>query len=558
MSDFKISLISPSNTTGFTEKLLPYENLGLGYLAAILRRNNFEVQILDLDSIGLKYKDFIGIVEDFKPDFIGLSPTWASINNAIKIIKDVRKLNHDLITCFGGYVVSFSDKEVLNDYPQVDFIIRGEGENPLLNLVTKLMNNEPVDEILGLTYRNNDSIIQNPIDNYIKDLDSIPFPERDTFEEIVKQENIYILNMITSRGCYWNCSFCITAAFSRLCKKTPAWRGRSIRNVIEELKLLLNKFPQIHFLNFADNNLFGPGKAGVRRVKEFARALIDLDLNIKWSSSARADNFDKNDIELLELLEASNVETLFVGIESGVQSQLDLFNKKITIERNLETIQLFFQYKMPVQWGYIMFNPYITFEELIRNAEFYFNELKYYSIHKMTMRLRAFPGTKLYNKIREDGLLKNDFNYINVFNYDYIDKKVRITEKILTNTIKQLYNEHAIIQNSEEMTDSLLSRILNINLSHDIKKLQKFALQRDDIYKFIEKLNYINYEYFRNLLKLIKKGEIDVELENNNAFVSEMINNQVKTIKELAKELDQKFHSFIKSLNIYIEGLKKR
>lgn len=558
MPDFRIALACAPNTTGIAEKIAPYEHLGLAYLTAVLRDRKYNVQITDSDSLQLNLKETIERIEDFKPDFLALSPTWATVDNSIEIIESIKRRNPDLKSCFGGYISTFSAKEILGDYPIVDYIIRGEGENTILNLVENLENNKPVEDILSITYRDyNSNIIQNPIAPYIKDLDMIPFPARDTFEEILKQDNIYILNMITSRGCYGNCAFCIAGAFSRLSKKTQAWRGRSVKNVIEELKLLLDIYPQIHYINFADNNIFGPGIAGKRRVKKLIQAMIELDFDIEWQASARSDNFNINDDELFKLLKASNIGTLFIGIESGVQSQLDLFNKRLTIKKNLETIKLIKKWEIPVQWGYIMFNPYIKFNELVKNANFYFNKLEYYSIHKMTMKLRIFPGTSLYEKVKDDGLLKDDFDYKSIFNYNYLDKRVEVIENIMTETADELYEQHAIIQNAQEMTDTLISGVIKVDVPHIIEYLQNIVKVRNKIYKSIRNINHLNYEYFRKIIKLIENNsnETNIDLKTIDESRKKMIREHISIIKQETKNLDEDFQCFIKSLNNYMKEL---
>ncbi|MBD3229030.1 MAG: radical SAM protein [Candidatus Lokiarchaeota archaeon] len=555
MPDFRIALACAPNTTGIAEKIAPYEHLGLSYLGAVLREKKYNVKLTDSDALQLKLDEAIERIDDFNPDILALSPTWATVDNSIELIKKIKRKNSDLITCFGGYIATFNDREILSDYSLVDYIIRGEGERIFPALIEKLENNKSVENLQSITYRSKDGkIIQNPIAPYIKDLDTIPFPVRDTFEEILQQDNIYILNLITSRGCYGNCSFCIAGAFSRLSKKTPAWRGRSIENVIKELELLLDIYPQIHYINFADNNIFGPGIAGKNRVKRLAQALIDHDINIEWQASARSDNFDKDDDELFKLLKSSNIGTLFIGIESGVESQLELFNKRISVAKNLKTIKLINKWEIPVQWGYIMFNPYIKFEDLIKNAKFYFNKLKYYSIHKMTMKLRVFPGTALYEKIRNDNLLKDSFNYKEIFNYNYLDERVAIVENIMTKTANQLYAEHAILQNAQEMTDTLLSGVLNVNVPHILDQLQTIVRTRNSIYKKIRDINHLNYNYFRDIMKLIKNNSNDTEIYNNKirGVKDKIIKKHISEIKRISSELDEEFKDFIKTLNDYM------
>ncbi|MHA1649592.1 MAG: B12-binding domain-containing radical SAM protein [Candidatus Helarchaeota archaeon] len=555
MPDFRISLVNPRNTTGFAEKIAPYEHLGLGYLAAVLRKNNYPVQIIDADCLKLKEQEIIEHVLDFNPDFVGLTSTWASMENAMNLATILKSRKPELSISLGGYTATFSDKEILGDYHQIDYIIRGEGEITLLKLVKYLCNSQPIDELLGITFRDKDNkIVQNPIEPYIKDLDTIPFPARDIFEEILQTEALYILNMITSRGCYGNCSFCAIAAFSRLCKGTPAWRGRSVENVMNELELLLNKYPEIHFVNFADNNFFGPGKAGKQRVKELAQAIIDRNLEIEWHTSARPDNFSSEDRELLKLLKASGLGILFIGIESGVQSQLNLFNKKITVAQNKLVVRLMQKYNIPIQWGFIMFNPYLTFEELIANVEF-FSELNYYAIPKLTMQLRAFPGTQLYYKLKQDGLLREDFSYKAVFNYHYLDKKVELVMRILTDTTNHLYPENAILQNAEEMTQKILERVIRIGAFYSKEELDEFILKKNEIYNLIAEINSLNTQYFREIIKITENMQISEELPSYIFSVIQKMEKHIFLIQEKTQILDEKFKEFVIGLNNYLERI---
>lgn len=238
-------------------------------------------------------------------------------------------------------------------------------------------------------------IIRTKPRDLIKDLDSIPFPDR-RFSALSAKKGITTY-IIGSRGCYNNCSFCYLNPFYG---KDSCWRGRSPFNIFMEIDHL-----RIHEGNssfyFADANFFGPGKIGKERLISLANLLIGLKPQISFGIECRA-----NDVEekLISLLARAGLKSIFLGIESGNQASLDLFRKNATVEVNRQAIETVRKVGLKLNIGFIMFGKDSSLDGIRRN----FNFLQgmdlltdpYTTAHLLHHRQTFFQGTPDYQDLR--------------------------------------------------------------------------------------------------------------------------------------------------------------
>ncbi len=241
--------------------------LGLSYLAAVLQREEYEVMIYDADCninpskmdftrlednypIYLKllqdndhliWKELRRIISSFTPDIVGITVWTTFAASAFKIASIIKEMNKDMPVIMGGPHVSIKYDEVLKICPDVDILVRGEGEETFLELVRTMEGKVDVKfevkelkDICGISYRKNGEIFHNPPRNFIKDLDTIPFPARDLLLNKASYNSEDMGLLMTSRGCPYNCTYCATSIWER---KT---RYRSPDNVIEEIKFYTN------------------------------------------------------------------------------------------------------------------------------------------------------------------------------------------------------------------------------------------------------------------------------------------------------------------------------
>ena len=377
------------------------ESLGLGYIAAVLRRDGHDVEVFDAHVRCIDLRVTIGeaLSRDF--DCIGLTSSDAGKNGLISIAGAVRAGRKDALIIAGGYLASLNSTQLLQACPELDFIVRGEGEAVASDVLGRIDRGEAWRDAPGIAFVEGGEVILNPVPPLITDLDSLPFPARDALEQAVVRTPARI---ISSRGCYHNCSFCSVQSFYGLSGKRPP-RFRSPESVVSEIEQVMADSGATDF-TFSDDDLIGPGEKMRSRVTRLAEEIIKRGLKITFAAEFRADEVDP---DVIGLLKEAGLTEVFIGVESGVQSQLDRYNKHVTVEQNKRAIEIARASGVKVRCGFIMFDPYTTVAEVQENMRF-IREMGLDSDAKadffpLLTKLAVFRGTPLEKRLRDDGLL---------------------------------------------------------------------------------------------------------------------------------------------------------
>ncbi len=172
-----ITLVNPAAPVGAAMHM-PFALLGLGYLAAVLEKNNYKVDVIDCQVLKLSPEEFRTEISKRKPDIIGVTSSTLTYQSGLKLIKIAKEACPNCITIAGGSHVTFWDDKALQECPELDIVVRREGENTMLELVQRIEGEESCDDVLGTTCRKEGKIVKNPDRPYIEDLDSLPFPAR--------------------------------------------------------------------------------------------------------------------------------------------------------------------------------------------------------------------------------------------------------------------------------------------------------------------------------------------------------------------------------------------
>ncbi|MBU4274622.1 B12-binding domain-containing radical SAM protein [Patescibacteria group bacterium] len=297
------------------------EPLGLLYLAAVLRSEDYEVSVLQADYYGLSVEQTVDIVLFHNPAVVGFSLTQRAAPSVLKTVELLRKRGFVGHITSGGYLPSLCTEDFLNRATEIDSVVVGEGEKTFLDLVECLDYGSPWNCVSGLAYHNGTSVVINQPRPLIKDLDTLPFPSRDFLTDAFGRMGY--ANLISSRGCYGNCTFCPQNAFK--CKNPgPRWRGRGPENVVDEMENI-NRDYNIGMFKFNDDNIFGPGETGRERVIGICEEIIRRGVKVSLMAYCRI-----NDIEhkVMALMRKAGFERLLVGIESTVPAILREYKKR--------------------------------------------------------------------------------------------------------------------------------------------------------------------------------------------------------------------------------------
>jgi len=378
------------------------EHIGISCIAAYLRENGYKVSIMEITELESKKTDEF-LNNDY--DLVGFSTTCVNLKFALDLAKMVKEKNNSVYTMCGGHMATFSGKEILEKWDFIDFIITGEGEITFLELVQALDNNKPLEPIKGLLFRNEQGeVITNESRELIEDLDMLPFPARDQFEE--HNENLQYIRICSSRGCYGNCGFC--SSFVGREQKGKRWRGRSPKNVVDEIELLSKKYNH-HTFDFVDSTFEDPGKKGKERISQIAQEILSRNLEIYYNCCFRAENWTDDDREVLSLLIESGLEKVNIGFESGNDRGLEILNKNARMKHNWRVIKLLADFPdIYITFGFIMFHPYSCMDDLKDNSKFLYGTGIGQVIRHYFWQLEVYPGTLMEEKlIRDKLLLKN-------------------------------------------------------------------------------------------------------------------------------------------------------
>ncbi len=349
--------------------------LGIFILGNIMKKRGWDVDVF---------------VEDIEPidwdriqsaDIVGISSITSTAPRAYKIADKVRDIGIPVI--MGGAHPTFLTEEALE---HSDFVIRGEGENPLIAFINAWEKKGDFSSVPSLSYRKNDIIVHNPAGNFIPDLDKIPFPDFSLFKGKNKlTADGETISIQTSRGCPFYCSFCsVTLMFGR------KYRHRSVENIIQELQQYKN---EKHIIFFNDDNF----AANPKQTKELLKAMIREKFKFKWSAQVRVDV--GKDEEMVKLMRKSGCRTLFIGFESVNAKSLYEMKKSQKVEDIIRAIEILHKYDIHIHGMFMLgldHDNWKTVKETVRFAR----RANLTSVQFLL--LTPLPGTELYEKIKSD------------------------------------------------------------------------------------------------------------------------------------------------------------
>jgi radical SAM superfamily enzyme YgiQ (UPF0313 family) len=362
--------------------------IGLAYLASVLR-DEHDVEVLDANGLGCGLDDVRRELKRFYPDVVGITSVTPSIYQAYQVAKIAKEVREDCKVIVGGPHATFLADKTLLECGFIDIFVRGEGEETIRELAEALEKGE-WEKVKGITFRKGDRIISNKPRPFIKNIDEIPFPSWDLLP--MNKYQFYgqrYASMLTSRGCPFNCSFC---ASSRLFG--GFWRGRSPENVVEEIRLLHDKF-DIKNIEFVDDTFTLDQKRAERICDEIVREGLD----ISWGASSRVDTLSRS---LVEKMRRAGCWILFLGIESGCQKILDAIGKRITVEQARKAVKIVKEAGIQVLGSFIigfLQDTIETINETIRFAKTLNLDYAEFSI------LTPYPGTPIYEHAKKNNLL---------------------------------------------------------------------------------------------------------------------------------------------------------
>lgn len=490
----RILLVAPSFENPKYPLYLPSENLGLGYLASLLRIKGVEAEILDANMRELPAESVPAYAKNSCYDIVGISvPFQSAIDESLKIARIARLAWPNTHITVGGHFPTFRHQEILKHTKEVDSVVRGDGEDVILSLCEALPANRGLDSVAGLTFRDSvGRIVVNLARPPREDLDSLPWPARDTLGFIRDLGHLWPTQISSSRGCYASCAFCdIRSFYGR------SWRARNPVPLVDEIEWLHRTYGSITF-RFTDDEFIGPrpgrGLHGPTRARHIAQEIIRRNLRVKLMIDSRPEAVNRD--LFLELREAGTIDCL-VGIESGVDRILRLYNKGATVAQNIRAIEILRELGIELNLGFIMFDPRMTMEELKQNVAF-LRSMEILTVDSIRSWLWPLLGTPAVDQIRTAGLVEAES--LGEISYRFMDASVQEVYNIIcecANRSQPLDRAIFRLRKDTSISRSTLACLLGENL-HLWTRILDSALEHHRGFDFA----WVNAEIDRMLQRL--------------------------------------------------------
>lgn len=421
----KILLIVPPATISseYTKEIQP--PLGLAYIAACLEKD-YQVKILDAAcegwheekketngflTYGLTFGEISKRIQAFNPDVVGVSCLFSmQYKNAHRVCQIAKEVDKNILTIMGGAHPSALAEETLGD-AFVDFVIIGEGEQSLKELLDNLRDNKDASSIDGIAFKRDNKILINPKTKFIENLDSLPLPAR----HLLPMDKYFKINLphgvssryspntpvVTSRGCPANCIFCSIHSIWGY-----AYRGRSAENIIKELKFIKDNY-NIKEIQFEDDNL----TFDKARAMRLFQLMIDTKIDLAWTTPNGVSlwNLDK---DLLSKMKEAGCYRLCLAIESGDQKLLsETIKKPLRLEKVLELLPWIKYYGFETDAFFVVGFPEETKKQLKNTFEF---ASKLNTDNTTFYLATPYPGTELFKICSQERRLVEDFSLSNL------------------------------------------------------------------------------------------------------------------------------------------------
>ncbi len=412
---------------------MPDIPLNLACIAAVLEGDGHVVRILDINVVKTK-QELVNHLSEMRWDVIGFTGTTSVILNCYHAIRVIKRVAKQAKVVLGGWHASAIPVRTMEECLEIDFIVKGEGELTIKELVRSLALGEDTSKIIGIVYRDgHGNIIANKERPLIANLDDLPFPAlhllpMDEYRKIgfntiggYFKKDLYISSISTSRGCTGKCTFCADHVINHY-----TCRFRSPEKVVAELKQTVKKY-KVRIFFFMDAHF----TLSPVRARKICELIIKEGLHIKWACQARVDSVSP---ELLRLMKTAGCTRIGYGIESGSPKVLKIMKKGASISQMRDAIRwtkeagimavIYLLYGMP---GESIEDVKLTRQLLLQLQPDYVNQ---------TIAI-PYPGTELREQAIREGLIKDDrwefYNYPfgNVLEYPGIEKVFRQQARVL-------------------------------------------------------------------------------------------------------------------------------
>ena len=385
------------------------ENLGVGYLISVLKSAGVETIMIDFRR---NNNEILEVIRRQTPITVGFSVIYEVYLDEFAQL--TRFLRQNGIACHftaGGYYASLHPEELFRLIPEIDTIVRFEGEHTFPELINCLRTNTGWKTVRNLAFRENGSVIMTPLRGLEMDIDSFPFPYKGKCEKYAMGKRY--TTIIAARGCNYDCSFCNTREFYRQAGG-PLKRVRKPESVVSEMCHLYAEKKCSVFL-FQDDDFPVRTSGSGSWIKSFCSELENRGLKgkVMWKINCRPDEIDR---DTFGLMKQHGLYQLYTGLEDGTDEGLIRLNKRMTLDTGLQGVEILRNHELDFDFGFMLFQPETTFGSLRENLRYL--ELICRDGYTPVTFLKIMPyfDTRVEKELRAQGRLKGnpgnlDYNF---------------------------------------------------------------------------------------------------------------------------------------------------
>lgn len=387
----------------------------LAYAASLLQKHNINALVIDAIADKITENELFEKIKEINAEYIIIETSIPSFHNDLRISKMISAMGFPIILCGPNFEIY--KPEFLKKYIFINFVLYGEYEASLLDLLDSLRKGRDLSKVKGLIYRDRESIVKN-LKREPFDINTLPWPHRETLPM-----NKYLdapgemltpsAQMIASRGCPFKCQFCL---WPQVVYQGNHYRVREIKDVVDEMEYLVKEkgFKSIYF----DDDTFNIGK---KRMLGFCREIKNRGLDkVQWAIMARSDLMDE---EMLTAMKESGLWAIKYGVESSEQCLVDNIEKDMDLQKAKQMIKFTKKLGIKTHLTFTFGLPGETKQTIKKTLQFV-KKMDPFSVQFSIMT--PFPGTKSYEVLDEKGfIVSKDFS-----SYDGHSRSVINTENL--------------------------------------------------------------------------------------------------------------------------------
>ncbi len=417
----KIMLITPPYHSGVVESAGVWLNVGFVYIAGSLRAAGYEPMIYDAMSYWHGYKEIEERIIAEMPDVVATTAFTAAIVDSLKLLRLAKDINPRVVTVLGNVHATFCYEEILREHHEyVDFIVRGEGEETMVELMDCLSSGDNPEKVKSIAFYRDGVTVATEPRPFIRELDRLPMAWDLIDWPIYRyktMEGSTLAIVSSSRGCNQACSFCSQQMFWQ-----RKWRARSAESLVSELEYLRDTYG-VSVVMLADET----PTLSRTRWERILDLMIEREVGVKILMETRVDDIIRDEDIMWKYREAG-IDHIYVGVESTSQEMLDRFNKNIKVEESKRALDLINGYDIVSETSFVLGMPEDTRETIrstVELARYYNPDLAFF------LAIAPWPYSEIYPQLKGH-IAVDDYSKYNL---------VEPVVKPLSMTLEEVFSE---------------------------------------------------------------------------------------------------------------------